>query len=717
MIIGTAAYMAPEQARGRGVDKRVDVWAFGVVLYEMIAGQKAFSGEDVSDTLASVIKFDPDWTKLPADTPTPIRRLLKRCMAKDPKQRLGDCRSALLEIRDAQSGEGVEASSLASGLATPTRHSWLPLLAAGVLAVGAGGGVWALLSWPTPATPSPTRRFTITLPEGEILPVSAGTVVSIAPDGRTLLYRANRGSERRLYRRALDQFEATSLIGIADPIVGGTAISPDGRWIVFEVNRTLRKIPSGGGPAQTVTSFTFGIRGLSWTPEGNLVVGMNAAGGGLLLVPIAGGTATELFKAPEGRRALNPHVFLNGKAVLFTVAEVAADPGELYVRLLETSEQKPVLTEAAAGRVLPTGHLVFVRSGSLWAVPFDQSRLEVRGTPVPVIEQIRVESGGAVQYDISDDGTLVFVPGAPVNRDQRPLLLVSIDGKVSPVPAPLRSYTSARLSPDGTRIAAQIDLGDAADVWVVDIARGALTRLTTDPGFDGSPMWSPDGRSVVFSSTRGGQWSLHRKMADGTGNDELIASVKSSTATAVYPTAWTADGQLAVMANLDIGLVPADGKGEWKPLIQTPATETQPAISPDGRWIAYGSNETGAGEVYVQRFPHLGDRQLVSVDGGFMPTWSHDGRALFYLRGGPPRDIMRVAIEPLRDGGLRISTPDKVADWSFYAAQFAPRYYDVGPDGRLVVIGLTATDSTTTLREINVVTNWFEELKRLVPIP
>jgi serine/threonine-protein kinase len=718
MIIGTAAYMAPEQARGRIVDKRADLWAFGVVLFEMLTGEKAFAGEDVSDTLASVIKFDPDWTRLPADTPVSIRRLLKRCLVKDPKLRLRDCGSALLDIREAQSGDSSAGSSVASGVVR-RGPSWLLLIAVAALAAAGGAGLWASRSRPTPVNSPPTRRFTITLPEDQNLPTSAGTVISISPDGRTILYREGAPGPRQLLRRSIDQFDATAIPGITDP--SGAQMSPDGKWLIFESARTLKKMPATGGPAQTLTALApaGSPRGYSWTPDGDVVFALYANGGPVMRVSMAGGGATELFKAPDDRRPSYPQVIQDGKAVLFTLIETASDPGELHARRFDTSEQRVVLREATAGRVLSSGHLVFVRSGSLWAVPFDKSRLEPRGTAVPVIEGIRVETGGAVQYDVANDGTLVFIPGTSANLDQRPLQFVAADGRVGVLSAVPRAYTSAALSPDGTRIAVGIDSGDAADVWVVDVVRGALTRLTAEPGFDGDPVWSPDGLNVAFTSNRGGIWSLNRKLADGTGNIEQLATfrgLQGGPGGGLSITAWTADGQMIATVNRDIGVVPANGKGEWKPLIHTSATETQAVISPDGRWIAYASNETSAAEVYVQRFPDLGNRQLVSVGGGLMPTWSHDGRVLFYLGGGgPPRTIMRAAIEPTRDG-LRISPPVKVTDWRFYGAQGAPRYYDIAADGRALVIGRTINETATKQRQINVVVNWTDELKQKVPI-
>jgi serine/threonine-protein kinase len=717
MILGTAAYMAPEQARGRPVDKRADVWAFGVVLYEMLTGTRAFAGEDVSDTLASVIKFDPDWTKLPSETPAPIRRLLKRCLAKDVKQRLRDLGSALLDIREAQSvgsSDTVEASRTTD---TAVRRRWLPLVTVAALGVATGAAAWAWLARPVPPAAAQTRRFTITLPESDTLPAGIGALLTIAPDGRTLVYRAERGGVRQLFRRSIDQFDSTEIAGTDD--AAAPRFSPDGAWLFFEATasgRLLKRMPATGGPVQTLTTLANPTRGLSWTPDGRLLFGLSAAGGSLMQLPAAGGAATALLELSEQRRAAFPFVLGDGSAVLFSILETALDPGKLHALRLDTSEQKPVLGEALAARVLPTGHLIFIRAGTLWAVPFDEERLETRGTPVPVVEGVRIEAGGAIQYDVAADGTLVYVPGAAGTSGQRTLQFAGADGKLQPVPTGRREFVSVRLSPDGTRVAAQVEMTERADVWVVDVARGTATRLTTEAGYDGSPIWSPDGRSVVFISLRGMQVTLNRRAADGTGPIEQLAAFGTLRSVLISPTTWTSDGGLMLTVEGDVMLLPPDSKGELKPVIRTPARETQAAVSPDGRWLAYASDETGVSEVYLQRYPSLSDRQLVSVGGGIMPVWSPDGRKVIFLQGGPPRDIMAVAIGTTGDGVVRVSTPSKIGDWRYYSTQGAPRPYDVTRDERLLVIGLPETGIPMAHRQIHVVVNWFEELKRLVPL-
>jgi len=454
------------------------------------------------------------------------------------------------------------------------------------------------------------------------------------------------------------------------------------------------------------------MRGASWGTDERIVVGGRA--GGLMQVPAAGGEATQLFKPENQGQASYPQVLPGGKAVLFTLSGPGG--GELHLVKLDTGEHRTVLPAAVAGRVVPSGHLVFLRGGALWAVPFDLSRFEAIGTPVPVVEAVRVESGGAVQFDVSDEGSLVYIPGTASTRETA-LAFAGRDGSAELLTAPKRDYRNVALSPDGAHVAVQVADDDAADVWVVEIARGTLTRVTSEPGFDGNPMWSRDGKSIVFASTRDRRWTLHRRAADGTGEAELLATFDK--ARLVRPYTWTPDGgTLLIDVDGDIGSIAVNGKGEWQPLIQTAAFEIQPAVSPDGRWIAYGSSEKGRPEVYLQRFPALGDRRAVSVGGGYLPTWSRDGRELFYLRIGSTNAPMRVSVQTNKDGRADIGTPEVFTKLRNLLESGGYRPFDVSPDGQRLLVISRSGDAGTELqaRQIHVVINWFEELKRLVPV-
>ena len=717
VILGTASYMAPEQARGRAVDKRADVWAFGVVLFEMLTGTRAFPGDDVSDTLATVLKFDPDWNRLPADTPAPIRRLLKRCLTKDPKLRLRECGSALVDIHEAlDTPERSEsAAPLAVARSAASRRQSALIATAGLL-IGAilGAFAWTRFSGRAADAPPPTTRFTITLPEGEVLPRASGVLLELSPDGRTLAYRARRGTTTRLFRRAIDQFDATI---IPDTDDAGTPIfSPDGLWIAFRdrpgTDSVLKKIPIGGGPAQTIATVRGAttMRGSAWTDDGRILLG---SGGSLVSVPAAGGDATVLFKADGNLLVSNPQL-LPGNSVLLTLAGLRSENGEVAVVKLGTGEKKTVQANATFGRLLPSGHLVFARGAALWAVPFDVDRLEAVGTAVPVVDGVRVEVGGAVQFAVADDGTLAYVPGT-MQGPERPLAFVGRDGgQPETLKIPAREYVNLALSPDQSRVAAQIDDGDDADVWVAEIARGTLTRVTRDAGFDGFPIWSRDGKSVVFASRREGRWTLQRRSADGTGDATLTTAFDASVIRA-EPYAWSPDGSTLLFgADEVIGATTAGSKGEWKPVIRS---AQEAAMSPNGRWIAYTSNDSGAVEVYLQGFPDAGPRRIVSVGGGHHPRWARDTDELFYLRGGPPNAVMRVAIRSSRDGGVDIGTPEVFAEFRFFSRLAGGTVYDVTPDGkRLLVISRGEDGTVSGVERINVVVNWFEELKRLVPL-
>jgi eukaryotic-like serine/threonine-protein kinase len=716
VILGTASYMAPEQARGRVVDKRADVWAFGVVLYEMLTGTRAFPGEDVSDTLATVLKFDPDWNLLPASTPASIHRLLKRCLTKDPKLRLRECGSALLEIRDATtSPDGSEAAARFEPVADQARRRLvLPVIVTALVAAAAGAAAWARLGAPASPDPSPTSRLTITLPEGDTLPRNSGVLIGLSPDGRTLVFRATRGEQTHVFRRAVDQFEAT-IVPVGN--VNDHSFSPDGRWMIYTERSgsavLLKKIPVAGGPAQTLSTLRSLTRGTAWTEDGRIIMGENAPGSsGLISVPAAGGDPAPLYKPAGNVNVWQPQV-LGADVVLVTLASTASPgDGEIAVVTLGTGEKKTVMANAIAGRLLPTGHLIFLRGSALWAVPFNAARLEAVGIAAPVVEGVRVETGGAAQFSVADDGTLAYLPGTTASELDRQFSFVGRDGTPSEtLKIPPRAYFNLALSADQRFIAVQIGDADDADVWVAEIARGTLTRVTRERGFDGFPLWSPDSKSIVFASSRDNRWTLQRRSADGTGAATLLATFDQGVAS-VVPYSWSLDGQTLFGADNSIGVTMPGSNGEWKALIESALA---PAMSPDNRWIAYTSVSSGAPEVYLQGFPNAGQRHIVSIGGGHTARWARGTGELFYLRGGPPNAVMRVAVRPTRDGGVDIGTPEVFTPFRFFTRR-GGNPYDVTPDGTRVLVATLANPLADSSPRINVVLNWFEELKRLVPV-
>ena len=722
VILGTAAYMSPEQAKGKVVDKRADVWAFGCVLYEMLTGQRAFAGGDVSDTMAAVLRLEADWEALPRDVPPVLANFLRRCLHKETKQRIHDVADVRLALEGVFEVDAAQLSADPMAPVAPRPLLWrraLPWFAGIALAAITGLAVWA---WLGSAPPLSTKRFTLTLPGSDELPLGSGNMLTVSPDGGTLVYRATRDGVFQLFRRPLDQFEATPMQGTE----GGEYpfFSPDGEWVGFWADGALQKVPLAGGPPQRLTAMPNNARGASWGRDDLIVFAPNTPGGSLMQVSAAGGDATALFTPDDQRLTWYPQILPGGDAVLFTLSDATPDSGELHLLILGSGEHRTVVPSAVAGRVLDTGHLVFLRSGTLWAVPFDLDRFEMVGNPVPVVEGVRVEGGGAVQFAIAGDGTLVYIPGEAATAGNRGILWVDRAGQEEPLATPARNYASLVLSPDGRRAALEIEEGGGSDVWVTELARGTLTRITADPGVDGSPLWSPDGRRVVFTSNRSGRLELLWKAADGTGAAETLASFDE--AVIVRPSSWSPDGSaLAIEVNtpdtgIDVGLVSVDGSGDWEPLIQTAANEYQPVISPDGKWIAYTSDETGERQVYVQRFPDLGERRQISVVLGHRPTWSPDGSELIYLGGRPSNAVMGVTVQDdAAAGGTVVGTAELLLDFRYFSRAGVHRYYDVSPDGeRFLMISSpqTGTDTEESLRKINVVLNWFEELKRVVPI-
>jgi serine/threonine protein kinase/Tol biopolymer transport system component len=723
VLMGTPAYMSPEQARGRNVDRRTDVWAFGCVLYEVLTGRPVFASDSVSDTLAAVLTKDPDWNALPTTTPEAIRRLLRRCLAKDPARRLREAGSAIVEIQEARNEPTPSDAARDTGPHVGPRLVSAAMLAlALVVSAAAVGWMW-LRRRPEPV--AVTSRFAFTLPSSQVMPNRMGDALALSPDGRTLVYRAARAASLsyELFRRPVDEFAETPIDGTE----GGVSpfFSPDGQWVGFVRASELVKVPLAGGTVHHLTDLPNpNIRGADWGRDDVIVFGWKQ----LMQVPAAGGAATPIFTPNDERSAWYPQILPDGDSVLFTLSRGGPDSGEIDVLNRRTGEHHVVLANGSKGRLLPTGHLVFVQSGRLWGVPCDAERLEATGAPVPVVESVRVENGGAVQFATAEQGTLVYLPASSAGSRSKNIVWVDRTGQEQAVTLPARNYQGLSLAPDGTRAAFQVDEGVAADVWVSDLERGTLSPITTDRGFDGGPLWSPDGERIVYLSDRNGQRHLMIESSDGTGSAEVLATFDADALDA-RPLAWTPDGTTLLTwsqtatTNGDIGTVLVHGSDGWKPLIQTPTNEMTPAISPDGRWLAYSSFDTGRFQVYVQRFPALGDRQQVSVSTGWGPTWTSSGKEIIFLdtnvRDSAPDAVMRVSVEPVAvdASSLRFGAPERLFDFdiSRYYAMPNIRFYDVSPDGRRLLTMAFADEPDSTRAEIHVVLNWFRELEQLVP--
>ncbi len=713
MILGTAAYMSPEQASGKPTDRRTDLWSFGVVLYEMLTARQMFEGETGWHVRAAVLTQPPDWTALPPDTPSAIRRLLRRSVEKDRRLRLSDAGDAVLEIADALSGTD-EAPALPAAVPSPRRRV-LPL----AFALTAGAVLASLATWTLTRSAVPeVSRFAIVPPDPLALAIQGGDRdIAISPDGAYIAYRAGSGRGQLAVRRQ-DQIDATVLPGIMP--ARAPFFSPDGQWIGFFDLGELKKVATTGGPSDTITTFTAAARGASWVDEHTIIVATADPATGLLSVPVNGGEPTVLTRADAAQLEgdhLFPSVLPGGRAVLFTITARPIENSQVAVLDLTSGRRKTLIRGGSQAEYVSTGHLVFASKGRLEAVRFDLSRLEVVGEPVTMLDEVMMSSlSGAANFAVSQTGTLVYVPGSGDRQEaSRHLVWVDRQGRQEPIAAPPRPYTIPRLAPDGRRIA--FDSRDQEfDLWTWDLARKTTTRATFDPGLDIQPAWSSDGRRLIFSSARAGASNLYWRAADGSGEDHrLTTSANPQVATAATP-----DGVYVIGSEV----FPKTGNDvmqfKWsgapsEPLVQTPFQEYNAELAPGGRFLAYQSNESGQFEIYVRPYPRVTDgRWQVSSSGGVMPAWSPDGGELFFV------DNTDALISvPVQTTGPTFSAgePTKVFDTKF-AMPTTARTYDVSRDGQrfLTIQNRTAGD-TATPASIAVVLNWFVELKRLLPSP
>jgi serine/threonine-protein kinase len=715
MLLGTAAYMSPEQARGKPVDRRADIWAFGCVLYEMLTGTRAFRGETVSETLADVMKSEPRWTALPPETPAALRNIVLRCLEKDPRQRvrdIGDVRLAL---------EGAFETAVPQA-APPVRvPQWrrVGLVGASALIMGvilAGGAVWFVMRPPAPRV----MRLTITPPAAAALTINGNQCdLAIAPDGSRIVYVGTNGTQ--LFVRALDALEAVAIFTGA-PL--GPFVSPDGQWVGFvEGNAELKKVAMTGGPAVTLAFLDGSVRGATWAPDGTVIFATSNTTTGLQRVSAAGGTP-EVLTRPDRAQGeadhLWPEMLPGGRAVLFTttVQTGGLDAAQVTVLDLQTGTRKVLVRGGSHAQYVPSGYLVYAAAGTLRAVAFDLAGLETRGTPVPIVGQVVTTGAGGVDAVVASDGTLAYVSGGSgAVGQQRTFVWVSRQGQETSIAAPPRAYVYPRIAPDGASVILY-SADQEQDIWRWDVARTTLTRLTFEGTLDAHPAWTPDGRRLAFSSERAGARNLFWQSADGTGAVErLTESPNQQHAVAVSP-----DGkhltftEMAPKTGEDVMQVQLDGARRVTPLVQTPFVERNGIISSDGRWLAYEANDSGRLEVYVRPFPDVnGGHWQVSTGGGTRPLWARNGQELFYV--SPAGALMRAGVE--RGPTWAATTPTLLIKEGYLTAPGGNpgRTYDISPDGQRFLLIKEGGGSEQTAAPITliVVQHFDEELKRLVP--
>ena len=712
-ILGTAAYMSPEQAKGQPVDKRADIWAFGCLLYECLTAKRVFPGETIAETLAAVLKSDPDWDALAASTPRKLLDLLARCLQKDSRRRLRDIGDAWLEMEEVLR-EPSQSSAAVTGPLQETQ--WRPRVALGLLA-GLIFGVLAagLLFWGlTSSAPQSLMRFVVTLPPNQQLLQTATTShpLALSPDGTRMVYVAGEsGGQPQLFLQALDQFQPRVIPGTEgarDPF-----FSPDGQWVGFSVSGgTLRKVSVAAGTPVTIWDFpATASGGASWGPDNRIVF----AAGGLWQVSADGDTPEQLTipDTEKGERGhFWPQILPGGNAVLFTI--MTREGARLAVLALATGQWRTLerLGEATDARYLSTGHLLFAQSERLFAVPFDLAQLQLSGSPIPVLEDLYMAvavapaSGG--YYSVSDTGSLVYVLGG-TEHAERTLVGVDREGQPTLLTEDRESYSHLELSPDGTQVAVEISSQGIADIWIYDLERGTRSRLTAT-GINTHPVWTPDGKQVAFRVALTG--AVYWKPADGSGESQLLVQNVG----AGGPTSFSPDGRMMALeennptSRFDIRYVTLEGDGTPVTFLETPFRERSPMISPNGRWLAYLSDESGRDEIYVQPFPEPGQKWPISSEGGTEPKWSPDGQELFYRNGDM---MMVVAVET--ESTFSAERPRILFEGSYQRDTGAghPRY-GVSPDGQQFVLVKVGEQATPT--QINVVLNWFEELKELVPV-
>ena len=724
VILGTAAYMSPEQARGQKADRRSDIWSFGAVLYELLTAKQAFAGETVSDVLASVLKADPEWSALPAELPAAAGQLVRRCLVRDPKQRLqsiGDARIALAESLVRPGGPGATVQ-LAAPTPAPRGHQLLPwlLFAGALLGLVAALGLRAL----RPTHAEPPLRLSIAISD-QSLDLSLGASAVLSPDGTRLAYVAGDDNAKTLMVRQLDRLDAVQLAAGTGTvnIPYHPFFSPDGEWIGFVTPSELRKIPATGGTAQTICKVERS-RGADWSPDGSIVLAPNP-GSGLFRVASGGGEPKPLTTLDKEKNEVThrwPQVLPGGEAVLFTSHTKSRDFNEatLEVVRVATGERKVVHSGGSYGRYVPSGHLVYINQTTLFAVPFDLKRLAVTGSPVPILQDLATSSSdGGGQFSFSGSGRLAYVT-ADNTVSTYPAVWVDRKGGTTSLLAEHGAYANPRLSPDGRRLALTVLRDGNWDIWVYDLERGVPSRLTFDDAAETEQVWSPDGRELIYASDRGGFDNLYRKRADGSGEAERLTTHDASQ----WASSWSRDGHIALTGTgtgtgFDLQVMRLEGERAVETFLSTPFREADAAFSPDGRFIAYESNESGRLEVYVRPFPPGGGRWQVSDGGGAYPRWSRSGRELFYRTDG---GIMSAPVEAVGDT-LRVGKPSIVFQGAFRGGTtgigvggYSFADYDVAPDGqRFVMFPAGSGPGRAEHPHVTFVTHWFDELVKQLP--
>ena len=710
VLLGTAPYMSPEQARGKELDKRTDIWAFGCCLYEALAGKAAFLGDTVSDTLARILEREPDCDALPASTPALVRSLLGRCFHKDSNERLQHIGDARIEINEAITEPSVP---IGAPIEAPPSTRWRQVLPWLLFGLAVALALWSLLRESPQVGLNISGRFVI--PTNPLAVTTRGSAVALSPDGARLVFVGESDRERQLYLREINSLEVTPIPGTEN--ADAPFFSPDSQWVAFFAEGKLKKVSLTGGPSldiydvpSTHSSTVEGSAVGSWGPHDTIVM---AIGRELMQVSSNGGepeiVATVVLE--DGEYFLSgPEILPGGKAVLYTALNASCVAPRIFAQSLETGERRPLIEGGSPARYTPSGHLVYAQEGSLLAVPFDLERLEANGPPIALIEGVMMGFCGDAHFSISEIGSLAYVAG---RRQELEHTLVWVDrkGNAEPLSDRRHFFFGPRLSPDGKKLAVWIGGGNT-HVWIYEMARRILTPLTSE-GQNFWPLWTLDGEGIVFPSIRSGEEAnLYLRSVDGSGSAERLTESECNQ----QPLCWSPDGKMLVIqqslhptTGWDIWVLHMEGERKARPFLTSPFSEFNPNLSPDGRWLAYVSNESGRDEIYVTSFPQPRGRLQISTEGGTQPAWAPSGAELFYRN-----DRKMMAVDIVTEPELTPANPRLLFEGSYHQGSSYGRNYDVMPDGQRFIMVKTAAPETAPT-QVHVVTNWFDELKRLVP--
>jgi eukaryotic-like serine/threonine-protein kinase len=709
VILGTAAYMAPEQARGKIIDRRVDIWAFGCLLYEMLTGSRPFAGETVTDVLSAIVSREPDWNALPAAVPASVARLLRRCLEKDPRKRLRDIGEARLVLEAPQTADEHRSRHSRDATIARSRGWAIPSLMGAVALLALGSWYLAVNRVrQQPGAAGAITRFDVLPPEAAALTLVFRPTVALSANGNTAAFVASAGGIDRVYVRSRSDAMARVIPGSERGT--GPALSPDGRWVAFFAGGAIRKAPIDGEAATIGTARD--VRGISWSDDGTLFL-TNDAAAPLVSMPAVGGHVRPVTTLAAGERTHRwPQVLPGGRSVLFTVGTMASpdsyDGGNIDAVIVRTGERRVVIKSAAMARYCGDGRLLYSKGAGLFSVAFDPDRLTTSGEPVQVIPAVaRDASTGAAHFSCASDGTLAFVPGTSLS-ELRHLVWVDASGQTEVAKLPAGPHQEVRISPDGRRAALLGGTSGNGDVWIYEFANGTFNRLTFT-GTNAAPTWSSDGLTVYYSSfdAAGTESTLMKKPADG--SREAVKVVKTSGR--AYIT-WVDPKETSAIVD---AVNPASDRGDIlrvtfrtsappERLVGTPSNEYAGAVSPGGNWLAYESDDTGRPEIYVRELEGSGVRWQVTSEGGEEPHWSSDGRQLFFRSANR---LMAVPLEPGRT--LRHGQPRGLFDGVYNTGIESGRSYDVNPvTGRFLLV--RPADSGPSPRAVRMVLNWALDL-------